>query len=501
MPDEQASSTLSPVAFVSSFTREFGDLEEDGSARKDGLRFKAWAIGEEMGRPVWVAECSRPDLKGKEPLEIVDCLLANVRRSDVFICLLGGKRRGQDEHGTLVQIGEKVSAVSYFETEVFMAALLGKPIEVFVAEDFDPGPRLASLLEMLRFALPPENWRTKQSERDILQGIRAVLLKRRRVTSTLLPIVPSAFRRIAGNLLARAYDLRAVRGGRTAGFREVLFLDGFHEPRGVTPDKELVTHLLECERTAAHTEAKLARLWVVLRELMAKPPSQDGAADFLPLWNEALGRWASNSAWYGLHGHIYLGQAAALFSVAQIREMMRAAGATRHPPEVIEHPGGLSSALYSIAKLMPTRGKRRQVLEDGMVHLTRTINERGQLTANLAHMRGSYQLQMGDTANAVADFEEALRLTRKEKGDEGVSLSELGFAYLHQMRLFKGRENLKAGAESLAQQKEAKPGFYVRAMRKLAFGYFVTGRWDLAFKARAEAREFAAQRGLFDQIR
>ena len=181
--------------------------------------------------------------------------------------------------------------------------------------------------------------------------------------------------------------------------------------------------------------------------------------------------------------------------------MMRAAGATRHPPEVIEHPGGLSSALYSIAKLMPTRGKRRQVLEDGMVHLTRTINERGQLTANLAHMRGSYQLQMGDTANAVADFEEALRLTRKEKGDEGVSLSELGFAYLHQMRLFKGRENLKAGAESLAQQKEAKPGFYVRAMRKLAFGYFVTGRWDLAFKARAEAREFAAQRGLFDQIR
>ena len=101
----------------------------------------------------------------------------------------------------------------------------------------------------------------------------------------------------------------------------------------------------------------------------------------------------------------------------------------------------------------------------------------------------------------MADFEEALRLTRLEEGDEGVSLSELGFAYLHQMRLFKGVEHLKAGADLLAEQRKTKPGFYVRAMRKLAFGYAVTGRFGLAYRARAEARAFAAQRGLFDQIR
>ena len=35
-----------------------------------------------------------------------------------------------------------------------MAALLVKPIEVFVAEDFTPGQRLAPLREMLRFAPP-----------------------------------------------------------------------------------------------------------------------------------------------------------------------------------------------------------------------------------------------------------------------------------------------------------------------------------------------------------
>ena len=95
MQAEQAISAVSPVAFISSFTREFGDLEEDGSPRKEGVRYKAWATGEELGKPIWVAECSRPDLRGKEPLEIVDCLLANVRKSQVFVCLLGGNRRGK----------------------------------------------------------------------------------------------------------------------------------------------------------------------------------------------------------------------------------------------------------------------------------------------------------------------------------------------------------------------------------------------------------------------
>ena len=108
---------------------------------------------------------------------------------------------------------------------------------------------------------------------------------------------------------------------------------------------------------------------------------------------------------------------------------------------------------------------------------------------------------MGDTANAVADFEEALRLTRLASDDQGVSLSELGFAYLRQMRLLKGVDFLKAGADVLAKQKETKPGFYVRALRKLAFGYAVTGRLGLAYRTRAEARLFALQRGLFDQIR
>ena len=68
MSDEQIASTTRPVAFISSFTREFGDLEEDGSARKDGLRYTAWALGEELGKPVWVpAHHPHKVLKSTQP--------------------------------------------------------------------------------------------------------------------------------------------------------------------------------------------------------------------------------------------------------------------------------------------------------------------------------------------------------------------------------------------------------------------------------------------------
>src|SRR5438045_9518662 len=101
----------------------------------------------------------------------MDCLLENIRKAETVVCLLGCSRRGPEEHGTPIRISEKVSAVSYFEAELFMAALCGKPIELFVAEGFNPGPRLASLLHMLEFALPQDYWRIRQNEKDILNGI------------------------------------------------------------------------------------------------------------------------------------------------------------------------------------------------------------------------------------------------------------------------------------------------------------------------------------------
>jgi hypothetical protein len=150
-----------PFAFVSSLT--------EGHT---SLRLDLFELGQELGRYVWVCEHPRcrPDLSGQVPLTIADTLLARVRAARHLIVLLGGHR-----HGTAIQVDDKASSVSHFEIELFQTALLGKPITVFVAEGFSPGPRLRALLDLIAWALPSAHWRGPLSPKTILFEARQLL--------------------------------------------------------------------------------------------------------------------------------------------------------------------------------------------------------------------------------------------------------------------------------------------------------------------------------------
>jgi len=235
---------------------------------------------------------------------------------------------------------------------------------------------------------------------------------------------------------------------------------------------------------------------------MAKPVNDDCPVDFLLLWHTALKRWAANAAWYGLNGHTFLGRLAALYSLADVRERLQVK-ATKSIEEELGHPVSLASGLYSTAKLMPSRRQRRLVFEDGLAHLNKTIRERDRLTANLAQMLGSFHLALGETNRAVEAFEEALRRRHTENAPEGQigeSMSELGYAYLFQMRFFKGREFLEEGTRLMRARKDTAPGFYVRALRKLAVGYAITGKFWMASETLAAATTLAREKELFDQL-
>jgi tetratricopeptide (TPR) repeat protein len=389
-----------------------------------------------------------------------------------------------------------MSAVSFFEAELVLAALLGKPIHLFVLEGFTPGERLSNLLGLLSFALPQSQWLVRKSEIEILRGIRVILEGRKSGR-----IVSVRNKGMAGLLLAKAYQDRGIRDGRSTGRREILFMDGQYEARASRPDKELVEQLLCDERSSLHAESKLARLWIAIRELMACPPEADVAGDFVALWNESLRRWASNAAWYGLHGHIYVGQLAALYSAGRLRARLR-------PDEVaqsatLNHPGGLASALYSLSKLMPNWGLRREVLNDGFAQLNVAILERGRLDANLAQLRGSFHFRMRSLFRAVDDYEEALRLRELEHSSEGQigeSMSELGFAYLTTGRVIQGFDLLELGVELLEKEKIARPGFYIRGLKKLSIGYAARGRLIKARQTLELSRRVAAEFRMFDQL-
>lgn len=190
--------------------------------------------------------------------------------------------------------------------------------------------------------------------------------------------------------------------------------------------------------------------------------------------------------------------------MADVRVILRKRAERGQPPDQIEHPVSLASGLYSTAKLMPSSRQRRTVFEDGLAHLHRSIRERGELSASLAQMRGSFFLRLGETTRAVDDFKEALRRRYEEKaggGQIGESMSELGFAYLRQMRLFKGRQLLEEGVKLLEEEKDSRSGFYARGLRKLAVAYAVTGRPIKAYEALTTSRKVATQKQLFDQLR
>jgi tetratricopeptide (TPR) repeat protein len=477
-------SETKPFVFVSSFTEE-----------NESLRSDIFDMGQSLGRYTWVCEnkSCRPDLYGREPLEICDTLMDRVREARLYIAIIGGSRRGEREHGTAVMIGDRVSATSHFEIELFQAALLGKPVELFISKGFSPGPRLRALLEILEFALPNRDWRAPMGESEIRLEIEHLLQSKRLLEPNPLGRRRNAMRE---NLVARFYRER----GRPS-HKRLRFLNGEYEQRSRLPDKDLIKDLIAKAASTPDQERKLARLWLVIRELMPAAPSEPRFAEYLPFWDQALGSWGSAAAWYGLHAHLYLGGLAALQSVADVRALLRDRDLSRAVPAETAPPStALASALYSIAKLAPTWSDRRALLDEALGHLNVASVDSSRTKSNVLALRGSILLKQFRISEAVSAFEQALRL-RTVAGESqariGESMSELGFAYLWQGRLWKGRDLMQKGVENLSDHEN---GFLVRARRKLAVGYTLTGCPMMARREREKGDEIARAHRMFDQL-
>lgn len=477
-------SEASPFAFVSSFTEE-----------NESLRSDIFEMGQSLERYTWVCESKgcRPDLYGKEPLEICDTLMERVRESQVYIAILGGSRRGVREHGTSVAVGDRLSATSHFEIELFQAALLGKPVELFIAKGFSPGPRLQALLQILNFALPSRNWRVPMADGDIRREIESLLRSKRLLAVNPLGRCRNSLRE---NLVARFYRER----GRPSR-KPLRFLNGEVECRSRPPDIDLIQDLLAKARSTPDQERKLSRLWIVLRELMAADPGEPRFAEYLPLWNQALGYWGSAAAWYGLHAHLYLGGLAALQSMADVRARLRERGCLgASQAEVGEPSTAIASALYSIAKLAPRWHDRRALLREALENLGTSTSDDRRALSNVLALRGSILLRQFRISDAISAYEQALHL--REAGGEnatriGESMSELGFAYMWQGRFWKGRDLMRQGVDKLGDQRN---GFLIRARRKLAVGYALTGCLALARREREEVERMATTYRIFDQL-
>jgi hypothetical protein len=128
-------------------------------------------VGANEYRSVWMSE-DFPALDRNtslEPLETVQLCLEGVREAECFVAVLTGR------HGTKVNI-EKLGEVpaTFLETELFEAALLGKPAFIFILDGYTPEPELESLLDLLQPFFPNIN-RVPVSEAEVLRQVESLI--------------------------------------------------------------------------------------------------------------------------------------------------------------------------------------------------------------------------------------------------------------------------------------------------------------------------------------
>ena len=448
------------------------------------------------GRTIWVDEINKPRLKGEPVFYTIEDLFKLIQQASVLIVLLANER-----HGSKLVIKQKEAHVSYWETEFFYAVLTGKCVQVFEVEGFQPGEELAALLKILHGALPKSSWSGPHRRKEVASAVYKFLQQPPTKSSERF----FTYRHLLGTIVDGLFRLRGKDGrGGFAEKESLKFLNGSFVDNTVMPNESLITSLLNEVQTLQSMEGRLTRLWIIFRELSGAPFESRKNLDFLPYWNKFFGEWASAGSWYGLHGHPHLAVLPALIEQAKIREMMRSIGSSAWKEESTDYPGGaLASSRYSIAGLSKSFKNRRFLLHAALADLNRSISRSGQNPTNLLAIRGSVYRKMGSIWAAVKDYEEVLHRRQSMGASDsaiGEAFSELGYGYLFQLRFWRGRALLEEGVRILSAS-SMRPGFLVRAKRKLAVAYTLTGHPLQARDELIVARNLARKHGIFDQIR
>jgi tetratricopeptide (TPR) repeat protein len=411
------------------------------------------------------------------PLDKVQLCLDGVREAECFVAIIT-KRHGSE---ILIRPGETVPT-SYFEIELFEAALLQKPSFIFLRRGYQPDPKLATLLKLLKPFFP--NMDLNPVSEDTIRRHVDRLVRHYERPRWLRPLLRPPDLRETVRALARVRHRRYSPRTETPPMR---FLDGSFDAQGSPRHPDLIEHLLQRAAMVKNRQERFTLLWLALRALMETPFTDPIHASLRNLWDRALGAWNSAGAWYGLHGHLELGCLAALGSLTDVRKLTGLAS---------PH-GALASEYYSIAGLA---GNSRQFFGLALDHVNEALAvSQGQPSGELA-IRASIYRSTGNLDAAVNDYQ-AVVLQTREKGPSayGDALSELGYAQMLKGNVRQGICHMEEGLELL--NKEQASGFTIRAMRKLALGYARRGAFVRALDLSASAYDLAMELGAYDQIR
>jgi tetratricopeptide (TPR) repeat protein len=456
-----------PDIFLSSPLREFEDVRAEITALAPS-RF--WALPTDLATD-----------RGTPPFAVVDRMMSQIRSSSMFVCVLSGR------YGTSVY--ERTESVSILETEIYHAALFHRNAHFFLMEPFDADERLSGLLDIVRTLRPEAVDDRPRPKREILDAIG-------RIVETSKPEKPQS-RALSIRRLVLELSSRRGRNGS-----DIEFFDRVFRKVSDEPDRDAIERELAKLADEPRMEHRLIGMWIALRELSAAPYDSPAFKDYLPLWNAALGAWASAAAWLGLHGHLYAGRLAAVNSLLRVR-----AGTDSRELEgdLAEHiqgtQGARASEYYSIAKLVGSvPSERAQYLQLALKDVEQALKTlTGDVSGYLA-IRGKIYAAQGRLDLAMHDFCSMLRM-RKERDDPagvGQALADIGFVYLKEWSFTKALKHLNEAVELLETARNYP--FLVRALRVRAAAQAANGLLGEARASLLRAYDIAVSNDIHSQI-
>ncbi|MDP1736006.1 MAG: hypothetical protein Q8L23_01045 [Caulobacter sp.] len=437
--------------------------------------------------------------------EIVDRCFAAIRSCDFFVFLRGHR------HGTGVPYFDDPTVSSYLEMELFAAALLQKPILILHERGVEPEPHLRDLLLLLKDSLGPAGY-VIDDQAGLVREFKKACIG---LASGLLPDGPQSLSMVPDGLS----HLRTC-GSFRQDLREpaLTFLGGAIGQVAKRPNLDRASRLLDTVASGQrqHTlglapmghGAALFRLWAAIRELMSEDADGPYQPEAAPLWDKALGLWASRASWFGVHGHNFLGPLAA---INQQMELRRRASSIIADIDVREPLGAKASALYSIAGRMGDRHTALYHYNQTLVLANQAIAANPQSSQGLLSIRGQTSMQMARLGrpwriwDAYCDHQASLNLRTKLSASPasiGEAKTDLGFCMLLMGNTFGGMAQMKEGIALLrSDPSPVGQAFLARGLRKLELGAKLTLNRSLARAVHEERMLVANSIEAIDQTR
>ncbi|MBI3568928.1 MAG: hypothetical protein HY084_12085 [Gemmatimonadetes bacterium] len=446
-------------------------------------RARIHAHGQQYGdNAVWVDEISHPKEDGEfDPLRRVDDLLAEIDQSPLYLVLVG-----TDRAGSAIKVSTQSSQVSFFEIELFYAALRGRPIVVVERSDITRAPRTVEMLRLLRQTLPEASWYTAHSVQQAESLCNFFVDKVAARELSTLGRIESAYSALLLGLW------RSVESQPSDG--HVEWLGGTVLSGPERPNVTIIDACLDHAASGYSLQQRLSRVWVASRELMRYSWLEDSSQEWLPYWNRVFAAWNKAGGWYGLHGHIDLGYLAALNSMETVSRRWRTLNPSAEEDPAWDPPySAQASAYYALARRVGSlryrfRGMKRALRLADMATPRDDIGR-----SNVLSIRASILKGLGAFRSANEAYERVLELRVSAGASEGAigeAMTELGFGLLFTLHWVHGHALLHDGV-TMMRRASYSPGFLVRALRKEAIACRLLGRFREAKELDQQARDVA----------